>query len=105
MDQPPRLIENSAKNYLFETLQNCHHVRTNVYHYLFNFGFLLLFIGIIVLFLYTSYKNKLTPYEQQQKMLSDQRYILSKIKWYQEDRKNMQQSQMSSITSLPYIVT
>jgi hypothetical protein len=102
MDQP-RLIENSAKNYLYQTLQKCHHNRTNVYYYSLNLGVLVIFVGIVALVLYNSYKNKLSPYEHQQKMLRDQQYILSKIRWHQEDRKNMQQSQMSSITDLPYI--
>jgi hypothetical protein len=102
MDQP-RLIEGSVKTYLFQTLQKCHHNRTTIYYYALNIGILVAFLGIVGLVLYNSYKNKLTPYEQHQKMMEDQRYILSKIKWYQEDRKNMQQSQVSSITNLPYL--
>jgi hypothetical protein len=102
MDQP-RLIENSAKNYLYQTLQKCHHNRTSVYYYSLNLGVLVVFVGIVSLVLYNAYKNKLTPYEQQQKMLRDQEYILSKIRWHQEDRKNTIEAQMSSITNLPFL--
>ena len=102
MDQAPRLIENSAKNYLLQSLQKCHQNRTTIYHYAFNLGILVIFGGIVIMILYNSYKNKLTPYEAEQKMLRDQYYVLSKIKWYQEDRKNTQESHSTSITNLPY---
>lgn len=99
----PRLIENSAKNYLFQTLQKCHNNRISIYYYLLNFGVLFLFVGIICLILYYCSKKKLSDYEKQQKMLKDQQYILSKIRYYQEDKKERQHSQVSGITDLPYI--
>uniref|UniRef100_A0A6C0JMM2 Uncharacterized protein n=1 Tax=viral metagenome TaxID=1070528 RepID=A0A6C0JMM2_9ZZZZ len=99
----PRLIENSAKNYLFQTLQKCHNNRVSIYYYALNFGVLFLFVGIICLILYYCSKQKLTDYEKQQKMLKDQQYILSKIRYYQEDKKERQRSQVSGITDLPYI--
>jgi hypothetical protein len=99
----PRLIENSTKNFLFQTLQKCHYNRVSIYYYTLNFGILVLFFGVFGAVLYYSYKNKLSPYEMQQKILKDQQYVLSKIRYYQEDKKNMQNSQISSITNLPYI--
>jgi hypothetical protein len=99
----PRLIENSAKNFLFQTLQTCHYNRVSIYYYTLNIGILVLFFGIFGAVLYYSYKNKLTPYEMQQKMMRDQQYVLSKIRYFQEDRKNMENTQVSSITNLPYI--
>jgi hypothetical protein len=99
----PRLIENSAKNYLFQTLQKCHTNRVSIYYYALNFGVLFLFVGIVGLILYYCSKKKLTDYEKQQKMLKDQQYVLSKIRYYQEDKKERQQSQVSGITDLPYI--
>ena len=103
MDAGPRLIENSAKSYLLQTLQKCHHNRTVMYYYAFNIGILAVFFGIVALVLYNAYKNKLSPYDAQQKMMRDQHYVLSKIKWYQEDRREIQQSQMSAITNLPFL--
>jgi len=99
----PRLIENSAKNYLFQTLQKCHNNRVTIYSYALNIGILATFFLIVGLVLYYSYKNKLTPYEMQQKMLRDQQYILSKIRYYQDNKQNMEESQYSSITNLPYL--
>lgn len=99
----PRLIENSAKNYLFQTLQKCHTNRVSIYYYALNFGVLFLFVGIVGLILYYCSKKKLSDYEKQQKMLKDQQYVLSKIRYYQQDKKERQQSQVSGITDLPYI--
>jgi hypothetical protein len=99
----PRLIENSAKNYLFQTLQKCHTNRVSIYYYALNFGVLFLFLGAIGLILYYCSKQKLSEYEKQQKMMKDQSYVLSKIRYYQEDKKDRHQSQISSITDLPYI--
>lgn len=102
MDQP-RLIENSAKNYLFQTLQKCHYNRVSIYYYALNIGVFLLFVGIVGSVLYYCSKQKLTDYDKQQKMLKDQQYIMSKIRYYKEDKKVMRESQVSDITNLPYI--
>jgi membrane protein insertase Oxa1/YidC/SpoIIIJ len=98
-----RLIENSARNYLFQTLQKCHTNRVSIYYYALNFGVLFIFVGIVALVLYYCSKQKLSDYDKQQKMIKDQQYILSKIRYYQEDKKEQQRSQVSGITDLPYI--
>ena len=99
----PRLIENSAKNYLFQTLQKCHNNRVSIYYYALNFGVLFLFVGIVCLVLYYCSKQKMTDYERQQKMLKDQQYVMSKIRYYQEDKKERKSSQISEITDLPIL--
>ena len=98
-----RLIENSARNYLFQTLQKFHTNRVSIYYYALNFGVLFIFVGIVALVLYYCSKQKLSDYDKQQKMIKDQQYILSKIRYYQEDKKEQQRSQVSGITDLPYI--
>jgi len=99
----PRLIENSAKHYLFETLQKCHTNRVSVYYYALNIGVFLLFVGIFGLALYYCSKQKLSEYEKQQKILKDQQYVMSKIRYYQEDKKQRHESQITGITDLPYM--
>ena len=98
----PRLIENSAKSYLLQTLQKCHNNRVSIYYYALNIGVFLLFVGVVGLVLYYCSKQKLSYYDKQQKMLKDQQYILSKIRYYQEDKKQENQSRISDITNLPY---
>lgn len=101
--EQPKLIESSARNFLYQTLQKCHTNRVSIYYYALNLGILAVFFLIVGVVLYYSYKNKLTPYEQQQKMLKDQQYIMSKIRYYQENKKEAAQSQYSNITNLPFI--
>jgi len=88
---------------MFQTLQKCHSNRTTIYYYALNVGVLVAFIGLVGLVLYNAYKNKLSPYEQHEKMIRDQEYVLSKIRWFQEDRKAAHESELSSITNLPYL--
>jgi hypothetical protein len=52
--------------------------------------------------LYYSSKQKLSDYERNQKMIRDQEYVLSKIRHYKEDRKNLEESHMTGITNLPF---
>jgi hypothetical protein len=99
----PNLIESSAKNYLFNTLKQCHGYRVNVYYYALNIGVFILFVLIFGLTLYYCNKQKMTDYEKQQKMLSDQQYVMSKIRYYKEETKHAQDSSHSSITNLPYL--
>jgi membrane protein insertase Oxa1/YidC/SpoIIIJ len=99
----PRLTEISAKHFLFNTLQNCHSNRVSIYYYALNFGVLFIFVSAVALILYYCSKQKLSDYEKQQKMIKDQHYILSKIRYYQEDKKQQKESHSSSITDLPIV--
>lgn len=101
MDEPC-LIEPSVKNYLFNTLHKCHSTRVSIYYYALNvivLGLFVLFVGIT---LYYCYNKKPTDYEKQQKMIRDQEYVLSKIRFYQEETKHNNEAQYSSISNLPF---
>jgi hypothetical protein len=100
--EAPRLIEINAKNYMFQTLQQCHNHRINIYYYALNIGIFLLFLLVVGTVLYYCNKNKLTDYERNQRILKDQQYVLSKIRYYQDESKS-RQSQVSGITNLPII--
>ena len=101
--ETPQLIETSAKNYLYYNLKQCHHNRVNVYYYVLNIGVFIAFVVITGLVLYYCSKRKLSEYDQKQKMLKDQEYILSKIRFYQDINDSKKQSQETSITDLPFI--
>lgn len=96
----PNLIETNAKNYLFNTLKKCHENRIVIYYYILNIGVFLLFVGITSYVLYYCYNNKISDYEKEQKMIKEQQYIMSKIRFYQEEHKQQNQS---NITNLPYV--
>jgi hypothetical protein len=99
------LIEPNVKNYLYDTLQKCHSKRISIYYYVFNIGVLLSMVVIFGLGLYYSSKQKLTDYEKNQKLIKDQEYVLSKIRHYKEDKKNLEESQMTGITNLPFTIS
>jgi hypothetical protein len=96
------LIEPNVKNYLYDTLQKCHSTRISIYYYVLNIGVLLFIIGVFGFALYYSSKQKMSDYQMQQKLIKDQNYVLSKIRYFKEDKKNMEESKMSSITNLPF---
>jgi len=76
-------VEYNVKNYLFNTLQSCHKTKTNMYLVLLNIMVMVFFICIVAITLYYCYKKKKTPEELAQKIMQDQEFILSKIKFYQ----------------------
>jgi len=96
----PRLIEPTMKNYLYNTLQNCHHTRIKTYNTAFNLIVFLLFVFVMGGAMYYCYKQKPTPYEQYEKMKRDQEIILSKIRYYQNERVGAKQN-TAAITDLP----
>lgn len=99
----PQLIENSASYYLHQTLQKCHENRVNFYYYVLNISVLVLFAGIVGVTLYYCYTNKPTDAEKQQKMIRDQEYVVSKIRYFQEEVKHNREQNSSYITDLPFI--
>ena len=99
----PQLIEINASSYIQQTLNKCHVNRVNFYYYVLNISVLLLFICIVGFILYYCYTRKPTDYEKHQRLLRDQEYVVSKIRYYQEDSKQKREQQSSSITDLPFI--
>ena len=97
----PRLIETGAKSYMSNILNKCHDNRVNIYLYALNCGVLLLFVFITGLTLYYCHKTKTTPQENYQKIVNEQDYILSKIRYYKEHQRNI--ASKASITGLPVL--
>lgn len=100
MEGMPRLIEHGARSYMSEILNKCHENRVNIYLYSLNIGVLFCFCLVVFLVLYYCYKTKLTPEEEYQKKIKDQEYILSKIRFYKDHQRNINNS---SITELPVL--
>lgn len=96
----PNLIDPTVKYNLYTRLSKCHDTRVNMYIWVFNIGVFVVFVSIITATLYYCYTRKMTPEERYNKMMRDQSYILSKIRFYQNERANMP---LSSITSLPIV--
>jgi len=85
----PKLIDVGAMNYMYSALRSCHENRVKIYYYSLNIGVFIAFSLVVGLALYYCYRNKPTPYERHQKMMRDQEYVLSKIRFYQAEQKNL----------------
>ena len=70
---------------------------------MFNIGVLVIFVLVVGITLYYCSKDKLSDYEKQQKLLKDQQYIMSKIRFFQAENKRNNDSMYSSVSNLPYI--
>jgi hypothetical protein len=95
----PKLIETGVYNHIRNTLHNCREHRSNTFYVVLNVG---IFVGFILIFgtaLYICYNQKKSPYETQQKLMKDQEYVLSKIRFYQGQVR----SNENMISGLPAI--
>lgn len=95
----PILTEPGIKYFLNETLKQCHQFKEKYNNYMFNVGTLITFFFILGAILLYKYKGKLTPEEVEENELVKKRYILSKIKNYQDAKIR---SQQELITGLPH---
>jgi hypothetical protein len=95
--ESPKLIENNVLYHIQNTLQSCHETRVKFYSYALNLIVLIAFVTITFLALYYSYRKKPTEYEQHMKMVQDQQYVLSKIRYYQEQQKNILTSPLGNL--------
>ena len=96
----PNLIDPTVKYNLYSRLSSCHDKRVSMYTWVFNIVVFVAFVCIAATALYYCYTRKMTPEERYNKMMRDQSYIMSKIRFYQNERANMP---LSSITSLPIV--
>jgi hypothetical protein len=102
----PRLIEDTAKNYLYATLQKVHATRVKYYNIVYNLFVFVVFVCVTGGVLYYLYRTKKTPNERNHKLMKDQEYVLSKIRYYQEQKQKIDEqasSYSSMITDLPVI--
>ena len=93
----PKLIDNNARYYLFQTLQKCHENRVHIYTIALNIIVFIVFISVTGSILYYNYKNKLSDEEIRIKMIKDQQYILSKIRYYQTEHKKQNTTEITRL--------
>lgn len=95
----PMLTEPGVKYFLNETLKQCHIFKIKYQNIVLNILLCILFLIILGILLLYKYKGKLTPEEIEQNELEKKRYILSKIRNYQDAKIKAQQE---LITGLPH---
>jgi len=96
----PQLIDDAAKMYIDVLLQKSHEVRLNRNYMILNVFVVVLFVVVFGGFLYYRYKTKPSVREHNYKIMKDQEFVLSKIRWYKEQNEKMNQA-ASPITGLP----
>jgi hypothetical protein len=96
----PRLIELGTHNYLLDALSICHRNRLRIYHFGLNIGILIMFCLITGSILYYCYKKKPSAYELKRRMLKDQEYVLSKIRFYQAEKSNLSSTFLDKIAKV-----
>jgi len=102
----PRLIDNSAKYYLYNTLSACHQTRVKYHSIILNVLVFVVFVGVFGGILYYCYRKKPTIEQSRSQMERDQQFILSKIRFYQEQRQKLEGNSWkpgAEITGLPSI--
>ena len=95
------LIEPHARNYMANLLEKCKQTRETLYTNILNITVGVIFVGFTLVTLYFCYKNRATPEEKYEKEIKDQAYILTKIRQYKEEMRNIQSKQL--ITGLPLL--
>jgi hypothetical protein len=102
----PQLIDNQAKNYLYHTLSKCHELRVKYHTIMLNVCVFVAFVVVCGGILYYLYISKPSQTDRENRMMKDQEYILSKIRYYQEQNKRIASSASSytsTITDLPIV--
>lgn len=103
----PRLIDESAKYFLDGALKKSHQVRVKFHTIIWNGGLVFLFACVFGAFLYYRYTHKPSQAEVNYKLIKDQEYVLSKIRYFQEQNQKMKEANRvapgSEITGLPVL--
>jgi len=95
----PMLTEPGVKYFLNATLKQCHTFKESHHNMLFNISMLVGFLLILGVLLLYKYKGKLSREEMREKEEEKKRYILSKIRNFQQSKLRAQQE---LITGLPH---
>lgn len=99
--ETPNLVDSGTRYYLYNSLQKSHTYRVKYYSIIFNLFIFIVFIGGGALFLYWRYKERPSAAEIKAKQAAEERYILSKIRFYQEEKKKIDAKSYQQITGLP----
>jgi hypothetical protein len=104
---PPKLIDSSAIHYLDGALKKSHEIRVKYHRILWNFGIVFTFFAVVFAVLYYRYITRPTPQEANYKLIKDQEYVLSKIRFFQEQNQRIQSSNRelegAEISGLPVV--
>jgi len=105
----PKLIDTSTIHYLDGALKKSHEIRIKYHRIIWNAGLVFGFVFIVAAVMYYRYLDKPTPKEANYKLIKDQEYVLSKIRFFQEQNQRINESNRlaagAEISGLPVVHT
>jgi flagellar biosynthesis/type III secretory pathway M-ring protein FliF/YscJ len=78
------LVDYDTYVYLAENLEKCHETKMYYFSLVMNIVLVAIVVGGVSVFLYYRYRWRTSKKENQERMAKEQKYILSKIRQYQE---------------------
>lgn len=84
----PSLIEPGVKYFLNKSLEQCNAMRIRYYNLIYNLGLFFLLVLVVGFVLYIKYKHKNNKLLQEEKKRKEQEYLLNKLRFMQDYRKN-----------------
>ena len=103
----PKLIDSTALYYLDGALKKSHTIRIKYHRIIWNVGIVCMFGFLLGVFLYYRYTTRPTQKEANYKLIKDQEYVLSKIRYFQEQNQRINESKRtangSEISGLPVV--
>jgi hypothetical protein len=94
----PHLVDASIRNYMLNTLEQCHTKRSRVYSFILNAAIIAAVLGPICVFLYYAWKRKPTEEEVRRKAMLDRERVLAHVRMYQQEL-----DQIRSLSGLPVL--
>jgi hypothetical protein len=103
----PKLVDPSALYYLDGALKKSHSIRIKYHQILLNVGIVFVLGCFVAGVMYYRYKTRPTQQEANYKLIKDQEYVLSKIRFFQEQNQRINETRRtavgSEISGLPVI--
>lgn len=103
----PKLIDPTALYYLDGALKKSHTIRVKYHRIIWNVGIVFTLCFFLGGFLYYRYSTRPTEKESNYKLIKDQEYVLSKIRYFQEQNQRINESKRtangSEISGLPVV--
>jgi hypothetical protein len=95
----PRLIEPGVKYFLSTSLEQCHIFKNKYNNLLYNVGLFLAFSCIVIVTLYVKYNHKNNLKLQEDIKRQQQEYIINKLRFMQDYRKNQVNNVASDLST------
>lgn len=98
---PPKLIDAGSAYFVSNALTKSHKTRVSTFMRFLNIGILVAFFIFTIVILWMCWKNRDSPQKAYEKMIREQEYVLSKIRYYKDHQRYLNAREHATITGLP----